>query len=317
MKWLKIKHDANYLYQNMVASFKEHKPVVYAASIAFFMIFSLPSILLITLEVASAFAETNTVRMLLQSKLAEMVGIDTSRQIEHILQEETLNSKGFFTAVLYILFIVFTATIVFAQIQGALNNIWNVRPKPDKSWKKFLADRAISFLAIIGLGVLMLVSLSLEAGISLTKRYFNQNWGSLDKTYVSHALEGLHLGISFLVLVFIFATVFKVLPDARIKWKDVLVGGVVTSLLFNLGNYLTGLFLRKGNITTTYGTAGSLVALLLWVFYSSIVLLVGAIFTAAWSNLKGRYILPKKHAVRLEIQEVESIGNVAKPMKVD
>lgn len=196
------------------------------------------------------------------------------------------------------------ATSVFAEIQDSINVIWGLKPKPKREWLKMLQNRVLSFSLIISLGFLLLVSLGISAlivGLSNSlKAYFP------DVTVVVFYI--INLVLTLVITSAIFAVIFKVLPDAKVKWKDVWTGALVTALLFMLGKFAISFYISKSNVGSTYGAAGSLVILLLWVYYSSIILYFGTAFTKAYAVKYGTEIHPNEYAVTTKTVEVETGG---------
>lgn len=196
------------------------------------------------------------------------------------------------------------ATSVFAEIQDSINVIWGLKPKPKRGWLKMLQNRVLSFSLIISLGFLLLVSLGISAlivGLSNSlKAYFP------DVTVVVFYI--INLVLTLVITSAIFAVIFKVLPDAKVKWKDVWTGALVTALLFMLGKFAISFYISKSNVGSTYGAAGSLVILLLWVYYSSIILYFGTAFTKAYAVKYGTEIHPNEYAVTTKTVEVETGG---------
>src|SRR5690606_5334067 len=183
------------------------------------------------------------------------------------------------------------ASGAFAQLQDSLNTIWEVKPKEGRGIKGMLRDRFLSFSMVLVIGFLLLVSLAISAVLSGIGKFL------ADLLPMPGAvMQALNFGISFAVTSLLFALIFKVLPDAEIRWRDVWVGAAVTALLFSVGRFLIGLYLGRSSVGSPYGAAGSLVVLLLWVYYSSQILFLGAEFTQVYTNRFGRKIRPKPNA---------------------
>ena len=191
----------------------------------------------------------------------------------------------------------FGATGAFAQLQDALNTIWGVVPKPGRGVLGILQDRLFSFMLVIGIGFLLLVSLVLSAALAALGKFFG---------YLLPVPEAiLHIVnfvLSFGVITLLFAMMYKILPDVKIGWSDVWIGAAMTALLFSVGKFLIGLYLGKSGVASAYGAAGSLVVILLWVYYSSQILLFGAEFTFVYANKYGSHIEPSDNAVLINKQ---------------
>jgi membrane protein len=276
-------------------------PIVYSAAIAFFTIFSLPPTLIIVAAIAGRVFEQQAVEGEITDQISELIGSGSAHQIEVILSNVSTNESGIIYSIIGIATLLFSATVVFNFIQKALNTIWGVKPKPNKGFLKFVIDRILSFSMVVILGFFLMVSLVLDAALVFLTDYFK----GLLSGFAVYLIQAINFILSFIVVTVIFAFMFKVLPDAKVKWKDVWMGAVVTAVLFTIGKILISIVLGSTEIASTYGAAGSLAAILLWVFYSTVILLLGADFTYVYSKLKGRTIRPAKQAVNVEVKEVE------------
>ncbi len=201
-------------------------------------------------------------------------------------------SGGVIATIIGVVTILFGATGVFVQLQSALNRIWNVEPKPGAGIWSFVRTRLISFGMILGIGFLLLVSLVLSAAVSAVG-----TWATGLLPGSETLVNILTFAVSFVLTTLLFAMIYKVLPDVEIGWRDVWIGAGVTAFLFTVGKSLIGLYLAKSSVASTYGAAGSLVVLLLWVYYSSQILFLGAEFTQVYATRYGSRIRPSKHAV--------------------
>lgn len=289
------------LIKDTVATFQEHDPVVYAAAIAFFTVFSLPSVLIIIVRVIGTILGEESVRNQLASQIEELVGTASANEISKIIENRTIEGTNLAFTIVGIIFLLFSATVIFGFIQKALNSIWDVRPKPKRGFLRFLRDRLLSLSLIIILGFLMLVFLITEAVLGVFGDFLNEYLAqyTVDIIHVANYL------VSLIVVSFTFALIFKFLPDAKVRWKDVIIGALVTGVLFDIGKFLIGQLLARTSIATTYGAAGSLAGILVWVFYSSVLILIGATFTKVYTMHYGGAVRPKKHAVRVEVREIE------------
>ena len=220
--------------------------------------------------------------------------------VQNIAQQASQPGKSTIATIMGVALALFGASGVFGQLQDALNTIWDVKAKPTRGIWGFLRNRFLSFAMVAGICFLLLVSLTLE---SLLKAFSH---------YVQSVLPGglvvamsVYLIFDFAVIVFLFAMIFKFLPDAKIQWRDVWIGAVITAILFGIGKWLLGLYLGSGAAGSAYGPASSLITLLLWVYYSSQILLFGAEFTQVYADRAGREVKPDEYAVRVETKEVE------------
>ncbi len=289
------------ILKETVRKFQNDDPIIYSAAIAFFTIFSLPPVLIIIIQIAGGILGEQAVRGEITAQFQGLIGKGSAQQIEEIIKNVDTSQSGTVATIIGVATLLFSATVVFSFIQKALNSIWGVRPKPKRGFVKFVVDRLLSFSMVVTLGFFLLVSLFIDAALAIFRDYINEVFS----THTGLLMQLINFIFSLLVVTFIFAMIFKVLPDARIKWKDVRIGAFVTAVLFTIGKYIIGFILGSTNIASTYGAAGSLAAILLWVFYSTVILLLGAEFTKVYTERRGRAIRPKKQAVHVEVREVE------------
>jgi membrane protein len=198
--------------------------------------------------------------------------------------------------------LVIGATTVFVEVQDSLNIIWNLKAKPKKGWLAFLKNRLLSSSLIISIGFLMIVSLLINGAIQAFMDIISRYLSSLTEII----LLVLNLVITFLVITVLFGIVFKFLPDAKIKWRHVRTGAIFTAILFMVGRYGISLYIEKTATASTYGAAGSIVVLLLWVYYSAVILYIGAEFTEVYTEARGDKIEPAEYAVHVHQEEVEA-----------
>jgi membrane protein len=273
-----------------------------SSSLAYYTIFSMAPLLIIIISLSGIFLGQDAAEGKVYAQLASFVGANTASQLQEMIRNASLSGKSVTAAIIGIATLVIGATTVFAQIQDSINFIWGLKPKPKRGWLKFLKNRFLSFSVIIGLGFLLLVSLSISALIDAFSNSLQVYFPKV--TVVIFYI--INLLITLAITALIFGTIFKVLPDAKIKWKDVLVGSVVTAILFMLGKFGISFYIGKSQVGSTYGAAGSLVILLLWVYYSAIILYFGAEFTKAFAVKYGSKIHPDQYAVTTKVVEVES-----------
>ena len=291
--WLLIKDTG--------VKFANDNPMSYSAAIAFYTIFSLPGILIVTIYAVGSFYDQEMVQSELFEQITSVIGKRSAEEIQLILDNTSRDEDSFFAKLFGILTLIFSATTVFVSLQEALNRIWGLRAKPEKGWLKFIVNRLLSLTLIISIGFLLLVSLVIDALLALFQRFIADIMPGVSTIF----LNTFNILFSLGLITLIFGLIFKVLPDAKIKWKDVGIGAFITTLLFSLGKYLIGLYLATSTLGTTYGAAGSLVLLLIWIYYSSTILLLGAEFTFVYSKNIGSIILPSPGAVKLETVEKE------------
>lgn len=281
--------------------FKEADPIVYSAAIAFFTLFSMPPVLLIIVRVAGALIGPDAIKSEVYDQVKDKVGDESAEQIRAVLEQGRELSADTFASILTIAVLLFAATVVFSFIKKALNSIWGVKPKPKKGILKFAIDRLLSLLLIIVLGVFLVASLLADTLIN----YFNDIFANELLGLAPYVTIILNILSSYILVTLSFAFLFKFLPDIRMPWKPVWVGALITALLFTIGKYVIGIIISSTNIETTYGAAGSLAAILLWVFYSSVIVLLGALMTKIYFLHKGYTIHPTSNAVAVETREIE------------
>lgn len=280
--------------------FLEDEPLNYAAIIAFYTIFSLPAVIIFIILVASFFMEESEVRYELYGQVSELMGPDTAEQLKSITSRAQEGETTRIMTIIGVATLMFSATTVFVSIQNALNSIWGVRPKPKKGFIKFVIDRVMSFATVASLGFVMLVSLLLDALLSIFSDLLTEYLSSIGAVLIYLT----NLAVSLAAVTLIFAIVFKVLPDVIIKWRHVWKGAFVTACLFTLGKFGIGFYLGTSDLGSTYGAAGSVVLMLVWVYYSSVILLVGAEFTQVFINQHGYIIRPASNTVGVVVKEI-------------
>lgn len=286
------------------SGFSDDKVTKLSGSLAYYTIFSMGPLLVLIISLCGIFLGEEAVQGKIYTTLAGFVGADTAAQLQEIIKNASIGGKGKIAAIVGGVTLLIGATSVFGEIQDSINTIWGLKPKPKRGWVKMLQNRFLSFSVIISLGFILLVSLAVSGIIEGLSTRLQAAYP--DVTVVIFYV--LNLVITLAVTAFIFAVIFKVLPDAEIRWRDVAIGSVVTALLFMVGKFAIGLYISKSNVGSTYGAAGSLVVVLLWVYYSSFILYFGAEFTKAYAMEYGAPIHPSKYAVTMKEVEVETPG---------
>ena len=273
-----------------------------SAALSYYTLFSLAPVLLIVITVSGIFYGREAIEGTLFGQIKNFVGTDAAKQIQDIIRNAATARHSTFASVVSIAALVFSATGVFTEIQGSINAIWQLKAKPKKGWLKFLFNRVLSLSMVLGLGFILLVSLLLNTILEiLLKRLLTiLPEGSVWITYSINML------ITFIVISFLFGVIFKLLPDAKVQWKDVRQGAFLTAVLFMLGKFGIGYYLGKSNPGGTYGAAGSVVIILLWVYFSAMILYFGACFTKVNAQFSGRHIFPNQYAVFIKHIEVEN-----------
>lgn len=271
-----------------------------AAALSYYTVFALPPILILILTLTGAVADPSTLETRMTEQVEQLVGAEAARQVGTIMSEAGRPGGGSLVATLLgIGALLFGATGAFVQLQAALNKVWEVQPDPDKGgFRTFLTKRLLSFGMVLAVAFVLLVSLVLSAMLSA----FGDALGAWLGTGLSSiALRGVELGVSLVVFSLLFGAIFRTLPDATIEWKEVAVGAVVTAAVFILGRFAIGFYLGRSDPGSAYGAAGSLAVILIWIYFSSMILLLGAEFTQVWARRRGKPIRPEPGAVRVEV----------------
>jgi membrane protein len=276
-----------------------------AAALSYYTIFSLPPLLVLILMILGALVDPQDIRGQLETQIGALMGPSATEQIRTILQQAHGPGSGAtLPTVLSIVALILGASGAFGQLQAALNRAWEVAPDPQQGGlRAFLLKRVFSFGMILSVAFLLLVSLVVSATLSA----FGDALGAMLPEGVSATLlQVINQVVSLAVVTVLFAAIFKVLPDARVALRDVWVGAAVTAVLFVVGKFLIGFYLGRSNPGEAFGAAGSLAVMLVWIYYSSMILLFGAEFTQAWAEARGGGIAPERGAVRV-VQEKKAI----------
>lgn len=284
------------------SDFIDDKALDRAAMIGFYTIFSLPAVLIITIRIAGAVFGDQAVRGQVVEQISGIVGRDSAAQIQSIIENASLSPASTMGTIVGVCTMIFTATTVFVALQDSLNAIWEVKAKVEKGWLKLIVDRVLSLALVVSLGFLLLVSLTIDIILGIVNDFLRDQLSG----FAIYLITASNILISVLVSIVIFATIFKVLPDAKIKWYNVWIGATVTAILFVLGKYVLSLYFQHEPLADTYGAAGSLVLILVWVYYTSIIFLLGAEFTQVFSRENDQGITPQDNAVKVKVEEVES-----------
>jgi membrane protein len=263
-----------------------------AGALAYYSLFSMAPLLLIVIGVATQVFEKQAARTEILNQVQDTVGLDPSARdaVEKML-DQPVGGAGVVATVIGLVVLLFGASGVFAELQDDLNTIWKVQPKPGLGIWAMIRDRLLSFTVVLGTGFLLLVSLVVSAALSALGNFLDARIPGM--TWLWHVLN---LVVSFAVVTLLFAMIYKVLPDAQVAWRDVWVGSVVTALLFTVGKALIGIYIGKSGVASSFGAAGSLVVLLVWVYYSAVILLLGAEFTHAYALATRRHVPPTENA---------------------
>jgi membrane protein len=274
-------------------AFSEHKVPKLSASLAYSTVFSLGPLLIVIISLCSMFLKKEAVEGNIYNQLSGFLGSDTAQQLQQIIRNSSLQGKSVLAMIIGGVTLLLAATAVFGEIQDSINMIWDVKVKPKGNWLRVLKNRLLSFSLIISLGFLLLVSLAISSIVDVFADRLQERFP--ETTVVIFYI--INIVITFIVTCLIFAVIFKALPDAKIEWKDVWPGAALTTFLFLIGKWLISFYISRANIGSTYGTAGSLVVLLVWVYYSSMLLYLGAAFTRIYASRYGRGVQPLPYSI--------------------
>ena len=288
------------LFRLTASRWAEDKCPQLGAALAYYTVFSLAPLILLLLGIFGLIYGNQEARERILEQLRYLIDPSVIKVVQDIANNAAQPKPGIFAAVIGILIALFGASGIFGQLQEALNTIWSVKPKPGQGIWGFIRTRFLSFGMVAGVCFLLLVSLTVEGVLKSLHSY-------LEAIVPGGHFIGLALFYLFdlAIIVLLFAMIFRYLPDAKIGWKDVWAGAVLTAVLFVIGKFLLGLYLGSGAAGSAYGAASSLVTLLLWIFYSAQILLFGAEFTRIYANSYGSHVQPADHAVWVERKEIE------------
>lgn len=294
-------HNIVQILKDTIKGFSQDKGLKLSASLSYYTVFSMAPLLLLIISLAGAFFGRVASEGRIFNELNGLIGSQAAQQIQQVIRNLELSGKTTMSVIIGTVTLIIGATTVFGEIQDSINMIWKVKAKPKKGWVKLIKDRLMSGSVIVGLGFLLVVSLIINGALvalnDVLKGYFP------DITLLIFNI--INIAVSFMVITILFGVIFKVLPDAKIKWKDVRAGAFFTACLFMLGRYLIGIYITTTGAGSPYGAAGSLIVILLWVYYTAAILYIGAEFTRVYALFRGARIQPADYAVFIEQKETE------------
>ncbi len=296
--WLKC---TGKLFIDAFNSFINDKALKMSASLAYYTVFSMAPLLIMLISLAGLIYGKDAVEGKVFSEINGFVGNDAALQIQQIISKISQSGHSTFAVIIGTITLFVGATGVFIEIQDSLNQIWRVKAKPKKGWKKMIMNRILSFSMILGLGFLLIVSLIINGIVLALSNKLNYYFPDITILLV-HAFN---IALTFLIISTLFAIIFKFLPDVKIRWKDVLAGALFTAILFMIGKFIIGLYIEKVGPGSAYGAAGSLIIILVWVYYTAAILYFGAEFTQVYAECYGGKIKPAEYAVHIIQTEQE------------
>lgn len=296
-----IAKDAWSMLVQTFDEFNTDNAIKLSASLSYYTIFSLPPLLIIILSVFSFFFGKDAVTGQFFGQINGMVGNQAALQIQETIKNIELSDSNVFAATFGGIMLLVGASGVFAEIQSSINFIWGLRAKPNKGIVKFVKNRLMSFSMIASVGFLLMVSLMVNTVMDIINARLLIYFPDIT-VYIFYIFNILLL---FFTTTILFAVIFKTLPDGEIVWKDALIGSSFTSLFFMIGKFAIGFYLGSSTVATVYGAAGSVVIILVWVYYSAIILYFGAEFTKVYANSHGNKIIPNAYAVAIKVEVLE------------
>jgi len=280
-----------------------------SASLAYYTIFSIAPLLILIISIAGLVLGPTAAQNKLYPEIAHYVGSQAAAQIQDVLKNLQHSGKSGTAVIIGTITLLIGASSTFIELQDSLNIIWRVKAKPKKGWLKLIENRFLSFSLIIGLGFLLLVSLV----VSVAMNAITRDIGHFLHFITGPLIKGINLGITLAVTSVLFGIIFKVLPDVKIRWRDVLWGAVFTSVLFMVGQYLINLYIQYAAKTSAYGAAGSILVILIWIYYTAAIVYIGAEFTQVYAEAMGCKIEPADYAVSIQQTEIERTVAVLPP----
>ena len=288
--------------KNTAVGFSEFKILKISASLAYITVFSLAPLLLVVLFIFDVFWGKEMIEDMIFNNAKDYVGASTATQLREMIQNLTLSNNNTLSAAIGIGSLVFGATSLFAEIQDSINTIWGVRPKKSSGLWLFIKNRLLSFGVIGSLGFIMLVALGFSTLLDSLQDYLTQRYSDT----IIYVLYAVNIFVTVLITSLLFAAIFVILPDAKIKWRQVRLASITTTLLFLIGKFGISFYITSSNINTIYGAAGSIVILMLWVYYSSVILYLGATFAKFYAIEFSTAIKPSEFAEIVQKVEITS-----------
>jgi len=277
-----------------------------SASLAYYTIFSIGPLLLVIITLLGFFYKKATAVTQVFSQVRGIIGQSATDELQNILANMSKQTNTTLIGVIAIVVFIFGATGIFSEIQSSINYLWSIKAKPKRSWLKYITDRLLSLLLVIGMGFLMLITILLNIVVDLLSGRIEQFFGNVSTTLLKTA----NIGILFIIVTFVFAVIFKVLPDAKIRWKDALIGASFTGVLFLIGKFLISYYLSFSKGLNAYGAATSIILVLSWVYYSSMILYFGAEFTEVYAKRWGGGVIVSSKAVHIVNHETGDLPGV-------
>lgn len=286
--------------KKVILEFFDDDVLKYSASLSYYTVFSLAPMLIIIFAICGLLFGKEAVQGQVYGEIKDLVGANAALQIQDTIKNIHLTKNTPIATFVSVAILLVGGTAIFGEIQDSLNKIWGLKIKRKKAWWKLILSRLLSFSLIISLGFVLMVSLLLNALIALVGNHLNKLVSGVGKIFIP-VIDNL---ATFLITACVFGVIFKVLPDAKIKWKDVSVGAFITAILFTLGKIAIGWYLGQSNLATIYGAAGSVIIIMVWAYYSSLILYLGAEFTKVYATQYGTKIQPSDYSEWIIIEQI-------------
>lgn len=283
--------------------FLDDRATKFSAALSYYTIFALPPLIILIISVSGFFIEEKDVSAFFYQQVSDLVGPNTAREVENAMNNVTLNRSGVLPTVIGVAMLLFSASGVFAEIQSSINYIWGFVAKPEKSVIRMVKNRLLSFAMIASVGFLLLVSLLINSLASILYDYLAEFFAES----TIYLVKVLNNAIVFVLITFLFALIFKTLPNGIIRLKDAFVGAAFTAVLFMIGKWGIGIYLGTTATSSLYGAAGSIIVMLMWVYYSAMILYFGAEFTKNYALLFGERIRPGQFSLEIDKNAIKTV----------
>ena len=292
------------LLKETFIAWSKNDPFPKGATIAYYTLFSLPSLLIIVMTIASSFFERDAVQGRITAQISDFIGSDSAKAIENMIINVSTSEDSALAIAFSVGMVIFAATGVFFQLKKTMNNIWGVTTKKS-NFVRMLLERLISFGMVLVIGFLLLISLIISALLSILKEHIE----NISETLTVVFVDVMNFGLSFLILTILFAALFKLLPDVKIRWRVTFLGAALTTALFLIGEFIISFYFGESEPASVYGAAASVVIILLWVNYICLILFFGAEFTVQYANYKNENVMPNKFAKPAIHQEIDKLNS--------
>jgi membrane protein len=284
------------LLKRSVSNFLDDNAMKFSAALSYYTIFALPPLLILIISASGFFFEQKEVADFFYQQLTDFIGPNTTEEVKSAMNNVKLNRSGALPTIIGIAVLLFSASGVFAEIQSSINYIWGLAAKPNKNIVRFIKNRLLSFAMIGSVGFVLLVSLMINSFVEILYDFLTDFF----KEETIYLISLLNNVVVFIITTLLFMLIFKTLPNGKIGWKETAVGASFTSILFMVGKWGIGLYLSTTASSSLYGAAGSIIVILIWVYYSAMILYFGAEFTKNYAEMYGKKIVPGNYSIEIE-----------------